>query len=424
MCVQLLQGAAHLHSSGIVHGDLSPHSVFFKATAGTQLRLVDIGCGAFPVFATAAAPAPAPPGSTAAEVQNAQAAAAAARRTCSAPELLCVPPVVSDKADVYAIGCILFYMATGRHLHRRKVSVSPPTCVLPLHADSGCVPCTMLMWRRDGIQSLAEDLTPRTTMSAGRVGSVVSPARSSAPYSATMSPGSLESASMLSPAAVSPAARIARGPASLPAMVYGRSQVAQSDDGLPPQSTAARILECPDIWAHASMHCSAALQQGGVAEGTVPGSGAWVGALPRLPSQAVGEGRLRSLGSCSIGSETPRNAGADAGPVARGWAGVMARASLRKPRGGRSSEQLGPEGPSMDDVMSDVGVREAGPLYLVEQMRGPGTGADERMQRRLRRLAATPIAYLLRDLLWEEPTARPTAQEALQHPFFFGAHSM
>lgn len=206
-------------------------------------------------------------------------------------------------------------------------------------------------------------------------------------------------------------------------MHHAASWGALSEDSLrPAQSTAARILECPDVWAQADVGSTGVPHHGSVVEGAAHGSAAWAGALPRLPSQAIGEGRLRSLGSGSLGSETPRHSGADVGPVARGWAGVMARASLRKSRGGRS-EQTGPEATSLDDVVSDAGAREAGPLYLSEHLRGAPSGADEQMQRRLRRLAATPIAYLLRDLLWEDPTARPTAQEALQHPFFHAGHS-
>lgn len=206
-------------------------------------------------------------------------------------------------------------------------------------------------------------------------------------------------------------------------MHYAASWGAMSEDSLRPvQSTAACSLDCPDVWAQADVGGTGAPHHGVVAEGSAHGSAAWAGSLPRLPSQAVGEGRLRSLGSGSLGSETPRHSSTDAGPVARGWAGVMARASLRKPRGGRG-EPTGPEATSLDCVVSSAGAREAGPLYLSEHLRGAPSAADEQMQRRLRQLAATPISYLLRDLLWEDPTARPTAHEALQHPFFHAGQS-
>eukprot|EP00892_Ulva_mutabilis_P012215 jgi/Ulvmu1/9366/UM050_0118.1 len=395
---QLLQGAAHMHANGIVHGDLSPHSVFFKATDGTQLRVVDVGCGAFPVAATAAAAPAAAPGSMMAEVQKAQAAAAAARDSCAAPEAAATPPTVSDKGDVYAIGCTLFYLATGRHLHRRKEK--------------------------------AEDVTPRTNTTAGPL-APASPAQSSLLHSPTVatSPGSLDSGT---PHSV--AARLARGPLSLSSTPYdavhaptllgasrGVPRGPASEGGLHSRSTAARILQCHDAWAGADPWQAAALLHSHSSAEAAPGGRTSSGRGLALP-QPLGEGRLRSLGSCSIGSDTPLHPAPDAGPVARGWAGVIARASLRRPRGLRR-ERSGTDSHSLDGVTSEVAASEPQPI-LHEHPPARASHADDRMQQRLRRLAATPIAYLLRDLLWDDPAARPTAQEALQHPFFYGTHSM
>lgn len=240
-------------------------------------------------------------------------------------------------------------------------------------------------------------------------------------------PGSLDSGTTLSPAA-----RLLRGPLSLAAAAHSghRGPASEggwrgapprgpaSESGMPQRPAVERTLTCPDVWAGLDRWQAAAMLQSTEAAPGLPTSLAREHTPPR--PQSVGQSRLRSLGSCSIGSEP---AGADSGPIARGWAGVMARASLRRPFGARR-ERGGPDTNSPDDVAAEAGPAEPRSLVFTAQALEHASRADNHMQQRLRLLASTPIAYLLRDLLWDDPAARPTAQEALHHPFFFGAHSM
>ena len=155
LCLQLLKGLNFMHESGIVHGDITPDSLFFKSEEGAQIRYVDLGCGCFPTSDMK------PPGNAfsrtpksshhpssvgsfwsntgalsqrgkesilleGAGEDDVQATAA----LCRAPEAFFTPPIVSDKMDVWAVGCILYQMETGEPLGhvrstRRHVFLSP-----------------------------------------------------------------------------------------------------------------------------------------------------------------------------------------------------------------------------------------------------------------------------------------------------------
>lgn len=138
-----------MHASGIVHGDITPDSLFFKSEEGAQIRFVDLGCGCFPTSdpkpsaasycrtpksardasslgsfwsATGALSYRGRDGNlqdTSAEVDTEAAAA-----LCRAPEAFATPPIVSDKMDVWSVGCILYQMETGEPLgHVRSLQI-------------------------------------------------------------------------------------------------------------------------------------------------------------------------------------------------------------------------------------------------------------------------------------------------------------
>jgi serine/threonine protein kinase len=138
--MQLLKGLKFMHESGIIHGDITPDSLFFKSEEGSQIRFVDLGCGCFPTSGQK------PSGNGNGFCRTPKSAHAAsslgsfwsatgsqrgtygredtfgelnierAAALCRAPEAFATPPIVSDKMDVWSVGCILYQMETGEPL--------------------------------------------------------------------------------------------------------------------------------------------------------------------------------------------------------------------------------------------------------------------------------------------------------------------
>ena len=142
LCMQLLKGLNFMHESGIVHGDITPDSLFFKSEQGAQIRFVDLGCGCFPT----SDPTPTGNGTykrspksaynmssvgsfwsntgalsqkgrgSVREIEFEEDDIDTAAALCRAPEAFFTPPIVSEKMDVWSVGCILYQMETGEPL--------------------------------------------------------------------------------------------------------------------------------------------------------------------------------------------------------------------------------------------------------------------------------------------------------------------
>ena len=117
------------HAAGIVHCDLKPENVFLAADAsapgGERAKLLDFG-----VARLADARAPAPP------------SAVAGTPLYMSPEQCRGAADVDGRADVYALGCLVYHLLTGRPpftgVQRRAVlamhlyeTATPPSVVLP-----------------------------------------------------------------------------------------------------------------------------------------------------------------------------------------------------------------------------------------------------------------------------------------------------
>lgn len=168
LCLQLLKGLKFMHESGIVHGDINLDSLFFKSEEGSQIRFIDLGCGCFPTndpkpagHSYGKTPKSAHHASSAGSFWSASGALSHRRREmggldssadqdaedpsslCRAPEAFATPPIVTDKMDVWAVGCILYQMETGEPLGHVRFPSSTAFELL----QRGCeVTCVLIAW--------------------------------------------------------------------------------------------------------------------------------------------------------------------------------------------------------------------------------------------------------------------------------------
>ena len=103
IAIELLDALAHAHDRGVLHGDLKPSNVMLTED---RVRLFDFGLGQTLDNVL--------PGLPQLSRENFK----AWTPTYAAPELLEGGPL-SMSADVYAVACVLFEMASGKHPYQR-----------------------------------------------------------------------------------------------------------------------------------------------------------------------------------------------------------------------------------------------------------------------------------------------------------------
>jgi len=97
---QVLQGVAHLHRLGFVHGDLKPGNMLLGGDDSTTVKVADLGCANR--FTS--------PDASTWLVSNTPSGTPA----YLAPEQTTAEPYLGPPADVWALGVCLFHLATGR----------------------------------------------------------------------------------------------------------------------------------------------------------------------------------------------------------------------------------------------------------------------------------------------------------------------
>jgi serine/threonine-protein kinase Stk1 len=130
IAIELLDALAHAHGRGVLHGDLKPSNVML---ADNGVRLFDFGLGQ-----TVEGVLPGLP-KLRRETLNAWTPAYAA------PELLEGGPL-STRTDVYAVACLLYELASGKHPFQRLTAIEAKEKKLdrklkiPKHLPKSCWP--------------------------------------------------------------------------------------------------------------------------------------------------------------------------------------------------------------------------------------------------------------------------------------------
>ncbi len=161
ICAQIAAVMADVHAQGIVHRDLKPENIFLcpneKALSGHHVKLLDFGIAKLP---------PAPDGVLVTTQIHTQEPSLIGTYTYMAPEQRRSPSTVSGRADVYALGVLLFELLAG---HRPFVS-DDPVDVLSAHANQEPPPLKQLVPALPGTLSafvasmLAKEPAERPTM--------------------------------------------------------------------------------------------------------------------------------------------------------------------------------------------------------------------------------------------------------------------
>jgi tRNA A-37 threonylcarbamoyl transferase component Bud32/tetratricopeptide (TPR) repeat protein len=123
---QIASVVAATHNAGVIHRDLKPDNVFLVPDAelatGERVKILDFGIAKL--------------GSARTSLTNAQGAASMGTPGYMAPEQWTDASGVDGKADVYALGCIMFELVCGRRpfaittiaeAYRKHVHEQPPT---------------------------------------------------------------------------------------------------------------------------------------------------------------------------------------------------------------------------------------------------------------------------------------------------------
>jgi serine/threonine-protein kinase len=123
---QAALGLAHAHEKGLAHGNLSPASLLVGRPGGTGpagrpvVKVLNVGLNRLALYAAATG--------------DLHAAAAAAEYF--APEQLARPDAADPKADLYALGCTLYFLLTGRPPRPAEAPADGPL----LHQFGSAVP--------------------------------------------------------------------------------------------------------------------------------------------------------------------------------------------------------------------------------------------------------------------------------------------
>jgi formylglycine-generating enzyme required for sulfatase activity/predicted Ser/Thr protein kinase len=110
IAVQIAEGLAALHASGVIHRDLKPENVML--TAQGKIKLLDFG-----LARAAAAPSDHGPAAGRPVFDGASIAAASGTPGYMAPEQ-CAGKPIDERVDVFALGVILYELVTGERLFR------------------------------------------------------------------------------------------------------------------------------------------------------------------------------------------------------------------------------------------------------------------------------------------------------------------
>ncbi|MEA9979620.1 serine/threonine-protein kinase [Pseudomonas sp. 5S4] len=130
IAIELLDALAHAHGRGVLHGDLKPSNVMLTEDG---LRLFDFGLGQ-----TLHGVLPGLPKLRRNDLN-------AWTPSYAAPELLEGGPL-STNTDIYAVACVLFELASGKHPFQRLTAVEAREKKLnrrlqcPTHLPKGCWP--------------------------------------------------------------------------------------------------------------------------------------------------------------------------------------------------------------------------------------------------------------------------------------------
>ncbi len=110
---QIASALAATHARGIVHRDLKPSNVMLAAGPGDVAKLIDFGLAKVPVDQVTGAPAPAGPAAAGARITGMGVIFGTVAYL--APEAAGGMDCVDARADLYALGVILYQMLAGRH---------------------------------------------------------------------------------------------------------------------------------------------------------------------------------------------------------------------------------------------------------------------------------------------------------------------
>jgi len=191
--LQILSGLAAAHARGIVHRDVKPSNVFVVAgpqRAEPVVKIIDFGISKLPRTGTTSAPSPTRTGEG--YVPYTLPGVAMGTPGYMAPEQLSDARSVDARADVYAVGAMLFEMLTGRKpiepegglevwIRRLTTESAPPLASMAPHVPAalGAVIDRALARDRDARWRSAEEMQ-RALASAvadrGRSRALVAPA--------------------------------------------------------------------------------------------------------------------------------------------------------------------------------------------------------------------------------------------------------
>jgi serine/threonine-protein kinase len=129
LAAQVTLGLAEAHSKGVIHRDLKPSNVMLSAVG--QVKLVDFGLAK----STGSGPA----GDVAEDVTVT--AAVIGTAPYMSPEQIRGEDL-DERTDVWAFGCLLYEMITGRQCFRRRAIAEVMAAVLRDEPDLGALPAT------------------------------------------------------------------------------------------------------------------------------------------------------------------------------------------------------------------------------------------------------------------------------------------